>query len=136
MIHARRARTVDPEVVERRPPPERHRRVNERHLDAVLQGLLLLLRQLGTKVWNHHVPAREHDALRTDAVDLFLACVRDLDIARPLGANPDGRAAEADADWRRSAIELAVIDFRENAVLGGPARQRFRDQCTNEQPGD
>ena len=139
-IRAGRMDLRDAQVLERGPVPQRHARIDERHLDRVFQRFLLLVRQLRAQIGNHHIVAGEDAGTRPHSIKLPVAQVSDLDLGCARGiadvARADDRAAQPDAHRRLRTIEARIVHARGNGVLGVIARQASRDEMAHQEPGD
>ena len=104
VIHAGRVDAGDAELLERLPVLERDGRIDERHFHAVVQRFFLRGRQILADEGNHHVPARQDDALRSHGVELLLAPVDDFNFFRGRRrCRHDGRAPRCCQDACESA---------------------------------
>src|SRR6266851_3173456 len=114
--------------------------VYERRFHQKGERFFLLLRQFGTKIWNHAVIAGQDTVVPLDALHFSAAHVSDSHtlcrVRWALVLRVNYRAIQPDAYGRAGPIELAVVRLCGHDVFHGVARNRVRNEGPDKQPGD
>ena len=141
--HPRSRDALDAQLLKGLPRSDEHVRVDERHLDGVLERRLLRGGQLGTQVRNASsasTPGSTERALTVLSALRAVGQVRHFDA--PAGAfGPDvphahHRAAHPDSHRRSGGVEPGVVGPRRHDVVHRRSGERGRHERSHEEPRD
>src|SRR5262245_28602728 len=140
MVGARRIDVMYSQLPKGTPIADRYAGIDQGRLNRVSERFLLPLRQLGTEIGNHHIPAREDHCLTAHGGEHAAPRVDDLGLSRrswfPDIAHGDHGAVKTDAHRRPRAIEPAIIGCGGDDVLRGTSWNRRWHKAAHQQSCD
>src|ERR1700750_2542792 len=105
-----------------------------------MQCFFLACRQLGTKIWNGHVPASQHATFRAHLLYAASRCIKYLNLMGRIRiseiANMDDRTVKTKTNRRMWLVQAAVIRVRGYDIFDRATRQSVRDQPAHQKPCD
>ena len=140
VIHAGRVDLVDAELVERAPVGQRHRGIDQRNFDQIMQRVLLRLAHLRADIRNHHVVAGHDAGAAAHAHHLAAARIGQLHPCRCVRAAYVARAyhhaSQPNAHPLPLAVQLRIIQPGRHRIFHAGAGQRGRYQPAHQQADD